>query len=334
MRDRETLRDTRETITKKIFPHQKAFAYLRLHFLRFCLRDTRETNFSESLFAGLASVTTTTTNNNNNNKETKIKAKAMSAKNESSLVASKASLAFAQLCGNLAQFNAKRFGNDMEKFAKKKTKSDGGENLVEEEDDDDDESSESESSSSSSSSDGESSDGDSSSSSSSSSSSDDDEGDDKISMFGSAKKEKKANAKASKTNHQTEEELANIRRKKYKIRVKGDDSRNVIPAPLESFQDLETTYGCSKSLIKRLEECKWLEPTPIQRQAIPMMLRDVETLAVAPTGSGKTLAFLLPIFMRLGKRKDGGVRAILLAPTKELATQSTRICTLLSDGLR
>ena len=257
----------------------------------------------------------------------------MGAKNESSLVASKASLAFAQLCGNLAQFNAKRFGNDMEKFAKKKTKSDGGENLGEEEDDDDDdddESSESESSSSSSSSDGESSDGDSSSSSSSS----EDEEDDKISMFGSAKKEKKANAKASKTNHQTEEELANIRRKKYKIRVKGDDSRNVIPAPLESFQDLETTYGCSKSLIKRLEECKWLEPTPIQRQAIPMMLRDVETLAVAPTGSGKTLAFLLPIFMRLGKRKDGGVRAILLAPTKELATQSTRICTLLSDGLR
>jgi ATP-dependent RNA helicase DDX52/ROK1 len=253
----------------------------------------------------------------------------MGAKNESSLVASKASLAFAQLCGNLAQFNAKRFGNDMEKFAKKKTKSDGGENLGEEEDDDDDddESSESESSSSSSSSDGERSDGDSSSSS-------EDEEDDKISMFASAKKEKKANAKASKTNHQTEEELANIRRKKYKIRVKGDDSRNVIPAPLESFQDLETTYGCSKSLIKRLEECKWLEPTPIQRQAIPMMLRDVETLAVAPTGSGKTLAFLLPIFMRLGKRKDGGVRAILLAPTKELATQSTRICTLLSDGLR
>ena len=136
----------------------------------------------------------------------------MGAKNESSLVASKASLAFAQLCGNLAQFNAKRFGNDMEKFAKKKTKSDGGENLGEEEDDDDDddESSESESSSSSSSSDGESSDGDSSSSS-------EDEEDDKISMFASAKKEKKANAKASKTNHQTEEELANIRRKKYKI---------------------------------------------------------------------------------------------------------------------
>ena len=241
------------------------------------------------------------------------------------LVHSKASKAFANLCGNLAQFNNKRFGNDLEKFATKSRKRfDGGKKTTETR-----ENSSSEASSSS----------------SSLSSSDDDDDDDdessddddeqKISMFAkNAKtKEKKANLHSN-GHHQTEEELANIRRKEYKIKVKGDDSRNVIPAPLESFKDLETTYGCSKSLITRLEECKWLEPTPIQRQAIPMMLRDVETLAVAPTGSGKTLAFLLPIFMRLGKRKDGGVRAILLAPTKELATQSTRICTLLSDGLR
>ncbi len=241
------------------------------------------------------------------------------------LVHSKASKAFANLCGNLAQFNNKRFGNDLEKFATKSRKRfDGGKKTTETR-----ENSSSEASSSS----------------SSLSSSDDDDDDDdessddddeqKISMFAKNAKTKKKKANLhSNGHHQTEEELANIRRKEYKIKVKGDDSRNVIPAPLESFKDLETTYGCSKSLITRLEECKWLEPTPIQRQAIPMMLRDVETLAVAPTGSGKTLAFLLPIFMRLGKRKDGGVRAILLAPTKELATQSTRICTLLSDGLR
>jgi len=243
------------------------------------------------------------------------------------LVHSKASKAFANLCGNLAQFNNKRFGNDLEKFATKSRKRfDGGKKATETRENS---SSEASSSSSSLSSSDDDDDDD------ESSDDDDDDDEQKKSMFAKNAKTKKKKANLhSNGHHQTEEELANIRRKEYKIKVKGDDSRNVIPAPLESFKDLETLYGCSKSLIKRLEECKWLEPTPIQRQAIPMMLRDVETLAVAPTGSGKTLAFLLPIFMRLGKRKDGGVRAILLAPTKELATQSTRICTLLSDGLR
>ena len=228
-----------------------------------------------------------------------------------------ASRAFANLCGGMARFNAKRFGNDMEKFQRRRHPRghpDGGDDDGEEEDDDDDDESKSRSNS----------DGD-----------EDDE--EKISMFATTTTTTKRDDKqVSKSNgyHQTPEELANIARKKYRIKVKGDDSRNVIPTPLESFKDLETMYGCSASLVRRIEECKWLEPTPIQRQAIPMMLKDVETLAVAPTGSGKTLAFLLPIFMRLGKKKDGGVRAILLAPTKELATQSMRICTLLSDGLR
>ena len=253
-----------------------------------------------------------------------------SSNSKINLVHSKASKAFANLCGNLAQFNNKRFGNDLEKFATKSRKRfDGGKKATETRENSSSEASSSSSSLSSS-------DDDDDDDESSESEDDDDDEQKMISVFpakNAKTKKKKANLHSN-GHHQTEEELANIRRKEYKIKVKGDDSRNVIPAPLESFKDLETLYGCSKSLIKRLEECKWLEPTPIQRQAIPMMLRDVETLAVAPTGSGKTLAFLLPIFMRLGKRKDGGVRAILLAPTKELATQSTRICTLLSDGLR
>ena len=231
------------------------------------------------------------------------------------------SRAFANLCGGMARFNAKRFGNDMEKFQRRRNPRghpDGGDDDGEEEEEDDDDDDDDESKSRSNS------DGD-------------EEDEEKISMFATTTTTTKRDDKqVSKSNgyHQTPEELANIARKKYRIKVKGDDSRNVIPTPLESFKDLETMYGCSASLVRRIEECKWLEPTPIQRQAIPMMLKDVETLAVAPTGSGKTLAFLLPIFMRLGKRKDGGVRAILLAPTKELATQSMRICTLLSDGLR
>ena len=80
-------------------------------------------------------------------------------------------------------------------------------------------------------------------------SSDDDVNDDeqKISMFAKMQRRRRRRQTSVKANgyHQTEEELANIRRKEYRIKVKGDDSRNVIPAPLESFKDLETLYGCS-----------------------------------------------------------------------------------------
>ena len=233
-----------------------------------------------------------------------------------------ASRAFANLCGGMARFNAKRFGNDMENFNAVEIRvehPDGGDDDGEEEEEDDDDDDDDDESKSRSNSDG------------------DEEDEEKISMFATTTTTTREMTNECQSQMDTTKRQRNSRtsrEKKYRIKVKGDDSRNVIPTPLESFKDLETMYGCSASLVRRIEECKWLEPTPIQRQAIPMMLKDVETLAVAPTGSGKTLAFLLPIFMRLGKRKDGGVRAILLAPTKELATQSMRICTLLSDGLR
>jgi ATP-dependent RNA helicase RhlE len=64
------------------------------------------------------------------------------------------------------------------------------------------------------------------------------------------------------------------------------------------------------------------EPTPIQEQAIPVVLKDRDVLGIAQTGTGKTAAFALPILQRLIK---GGsqrhVRALILAPTRELAEQ-------------
>ena len=93
--------------------------------------------------------------------------------------------------------------------------------------------------------------------------------------------------------------------------------------------------GCGKMLLSRLKEAGFDEPTPIQRQAIPLLLENHELLAVAPTGSGKTLAFLLPIICSLKSKDDeaGGPRALLLSPTKELAQQSHRIMRLLCRGV-
>ena len=62
-------------------------------------------------------------------------------------------------------------------------------------------------------------------------------------------------------------------------------------------------------------------PTPIQRDAIPPALTGRDVLACAMTGSGKTAAFLLPILQRLLAQPRGTIRALIVAPTRELAAQ-------------
>ncbi len=62
-------------------------------------------------------------------------------------------------------------------------------------------------------------------------------------------------------------------------------------------------------------------PTPIQRQAIPSVLQGHDVLGLAQTGTGKTAAFVLPILERLMKGPRGKVRALIIAPTRELAEQ-------------
>jgi len=63
------------------------------------------------------------------------------------------------------------------------------------------------------------------------------------------------------------------------------------------------------------------EPTPIQEQAIPKILKGNDVMGLAQTGTGKTAAFALPIIQRLLKGPRGRVRALILAPTRELAEQ-------------
>ncbi|XP_026314030.1 probable ATP-dependent RNA helicase DDX52 [Hyposmocoma kahamanoa] len=104
-----------------------------------------------------------------------------------------------------------------------------------------------------------------------------------------------------------------------------------IPAALQDFSDLTSRYNVSAALVDTVGRCGYSEPTPIQRQALPCMLEDRQILACAPTGSGKTAAFLLPLIHTLGAAQ-GGPRALILCPTRELAHQIYREALRLSTS--
>ncbi|KAF3322889.1 DEAD-box ATP-dependent RNA helicase 36 [Carex littledalei] len=84
----------------------------------------------------------------------------------------------------------------------------------------------------------------------------------------------------------------------------------------DSFSDL----GLSEWAVATCRELGMRRPTPVQSQCIPRILAGDNVLAVAPTGSGKTAAFTLPILHRLAEELFG-VYALVLSPTRELATQ-------------
>src|SRR5512143_2023996 len=76
------------------------------------------------------------------------------------------------------------------------------------------------------------------------------------------------------------------------------------------------------SILKAVAECGYKTPTPIQVKAIPPGLEGLDVLGLAQTGTGKTAAFVLPILQRLMHGPRGRVRALVVAPTRELAGQT------------
>ncbi len=82
-----------------------------------------------------------------------------------------------------------------------------------------------------------------------------------------------------------------------------------------------TQFGLDATLIKAVRELGFTRPTPIQEQAILPAMKGKDVLACAMTGSGKTAAFLLPIIHHLMAKPRGVTRALVLAPTRELAAQ-------------
>ena len=82
-----------------------------------------------------------------------------------------------------------------------------------------------------------------------------------------------------------------------------------------------TQVGLHPSLLQGIKELGFVRPTPIQAEAIPPAMQGKDVIATAQTGSGKTAAFLLPILNRLIDKPRRTTRALVLAPTRELAAQ-------------
>ena len=79
--------------------------------------------------------------------------------------------------------------------------------------------------------------------------------------------------------------------------------------------------GLHDALSRVCASLGYTQPTPIQKQAIPVILGGSDLIGCAETGTGKTAAFLLPIIQRLSERTRPGIRVLVLAPTRELASQ-------------
>ncbi len=83
--------------------------------------------------------------------------------------------------------------------------------------------------------------------------------------------------------------------------------------------------GLAEPLLRSLSDANFTRPTPIQAKAIPHLLEDYDLIGIAQTGTGKTAAFALPILHHLlddpVRMPTKGVRALVLAPTRELALQ-------------
>ncbi|KAF2200147.1 P-loop containing nucleoside triphosphate hydrolase protein [Delitschia confertaspora ATCC 74209] len=143
------------------------------------------------------------------------------------------------------------------------------------------------------------------------------------------------------------------KRKKEKQEEKKEKNKQVIFRPLTSFAQLRPRYAISRKLAENIQEQGYAVPTEVQLAALPLLLEsenarnetlqhgeestpagsfengrigDMDLLTVAPTGSGKTIAFLIPIIQALvaeskSSTNPEGPRAIILAPTRELAFQ-------------
>lgn len=95
------------------------------------------------------------------------------------------------------------------------------------------------------------------------------------------------------------------------------------PEPVTGFAD----FDFDSAVQRGISAAGFVEPRPIQVQTIPAALKGRDILGLAQTGTGKTAAFALPILERLRTTRKPGPRALIIAPTRELASQ-------ISDDIR
>ncbi|KAJ5114367.1 hypothetical protein NUU61_000126 [Penicillium alfredii] len=117
-------------------------------------------------------------------------------------------------------------------------------------------------------------------------------------------------------------------------------ARRLYPQPLVSFKELRSRYNISRRLAENVAEQGFTVPTEVQLGSLPLLLGDLslasdtseengtdpDLLVVAPTGSGKTLSFLIPVINKIVRHHhsspgENGILSLVVAPTKELASQ-------------
>lgn len=80
-------------------------------------------------------------------------------------------------------------------------------------------------------------------------------------------------------------------------------------------------FGLDRGIMEGLESIGFLEPTPIQKHVIPIILSGDDVIGCAQTGTGKTAAYLLPVLHKIINNPVKGINTIIIAPTRELALQ-------------
>ncbi|CAG2161434.1 unnamed protein product [Oppiella nova] len=125
------------------------------------------------------------------------------------------------------------------------------------------------------------------------------------------------------------EEVEAFRAEMEGIKAKGKGC----PKPIKTWAQC----GVSKKVLDVLKRNNYEKPTPIQCQAIPAIMSGRDLIGIAKTGSGKTLAFLLPMFRHIMDQPplesgDGPI-AVIMTPTRELATQIWSECKRFSKAL-
>lgn len=95
---------------------------------------------------------------------------------------------------------------------------------------------------------------------------------------------------------------------------------------ISTFED----FKLNKQLLNAIAEAGYEKPTPIQLQAIPLIMAGHDILGIAQTGTGKTAAFLLPLLMKVKYAQGQHPRALIIAPTRELVMQIEENITLLA----
>ncbi|ERT03165.1 hypothetical protein HMPREF1624_01470 [Sporothrix schenckii ATCC 58251] len=120
----------------------------------------------------------------------------------------------------------------------------------------------------------------------------------------------------------TEAEVAELRLDLDGIKVSGKD----VPKPVQKWSHC----GLTQTMLGIVEKLGYEKPTPIQMQALPVIMSGRDVIGVAKTGSGKTMAFLVPMFRHIMDQdpvKDNeGPIGLILTPTRELAVQIHRDC--------